>query len=180
MILVLVVAATVFGYRFTGNPTSSPAIPTQSGISSDIYRPLSRAERIFSTATTLSAIADSADERAYSEHTQRLADELLDTGFAIAMQQAAVAPRAQINPNSPEQERIKRGQAAVAADEADIANLRQQQGGGSAAGPGTAGGLDVATAQLALDRARLTDAMNDAVEGRQGAPERLQELQQEH
>lgn len=181
LILALLVAATVVVYRDTGSTANGVVNSGQSGISTDIYGPLSRSERIFSTATTLSAIADTADERAYSEHAQHLADELLDTGFTVALQQAAATPRAQANPNSAEQLRVKRAEAAVQADEQAVAGL---QGSGSATNAGTngaaAGELAVAVAQLALDRARLADARNDASEGQQGAGERLQELQQEH
>lgn len=174
-ILALAVALVVVGYRATEG-AANQVKATNIGISTVIYRPLSRFERIFSTAETLSAAADTADERAYSEHAQRLADGLLDMGFTVALQQAAAAPQPSENPDRADQLRVQRAQAAVAVDEAAIAALNKENGGNQSG----VGDLDVATAQLALDKASLADARNDASEGQQGAKERLQELQQEH
>lgn len=177
-ILAVVVVAGVVGYRSTGI-SADQVRAAQTGISTTIYRPLSRDERIFSTAQTLSAAADTADERAYSEHAQHLADELLDVGFTVALQQAAVMPKATLNPNSAEQVRVQRDEVAVAADESTVESL-QKPGKGKLSPSARSDDLDVATAQLELDKARLADAKNDASEGQQGAKERLQELQQEH
>lgn len=171
------------GYYVTGSTSSEQSLPGRDGLSTAIYEPIHRDERLYFTATTLASLADTADERAYAAQTQHLADGVLDLGFTIALQQAAAVARPANAPSGPAAQRIANARAAVAADQSAVRAAQQAAENDrphrNQANEGVEP-LAVAQAQLDLDQARLKDAIDDASRDSDSVSQRLLQLQQEH
>lgn len=133
------------------------------------------------TAQQLAPLAVTRSEREYAQEALRLADHSVDMAFAAALQDATENQ----TPLTPETRaiaaRIKTAEASVAADENQIAHLTQQVAKArSSAKDKFQEQLDLALAQLELDKDDLDDAHLDLV--RAGGDKRatLQQLRDQH
>jgi small-conductance mechanosensitive channel len=183
MVLAALAVICAVGYHYTGKTTSSAVIDQRQGIQPAIFEPLREDQRIFRTSGTVSALADSSEERGLSAQTQHLADELLDVAFSIALTESASQAAASGAAKTPEAKadhaRVAEVKKALADDNALIATLKRapQDAAVSASGQGQ---LAIAEAQLALDQDRLTDALSDAAHDDNSGQGRLEQLRQEH
>src|SRR6202040_3041939 len=75
-------------------------------------------ETLLQTARRLAAVADTADEQALAHEAQRLADHELDQAFASELRPAAAPAPAAKGPLKRLQDRIAKGKAQIAADQA--------------------------------------------------------------
>jgi small-conductance mechanosensitive channel len=129
-------------------------------------------EKLLQTARQLAAIADTADEQALSHEALRLADHELDQAFASALRQASAPASPVKGPLKQLADRITKGKARIAGDQALIEKLNKNAAAGD--------DLELAKARLALDQDELSDAQEDMA--RQGGDQhaKLERLLQEH
>jgi len=174
-----VAALCVVLYRITARP---PSAAGQSRLDAAIAQRLIRDQALFQTANALAANANTPEERALAAQAGHLADEVVDTSFAISFARLAAQPPPQPTPASTAAAaRVERVAAAVSDDNTHLAAL--QSALKSATGDRAAkvrAVLAVEQAQLELDQSRLDDARNDAARAQGGSAARLQQLQREH
>jgi small-conductance mechanosensitive channel len=132
--------------------------------------------RLLLSAQRMGALADTSEEQALSRDALRLSDHELDQAFASALREAAAPSAPASGPFKQLQDRAARWKAQIAVDQALIAKLSKQAASDSAA----TDQLELAKAQLELDKNELEDAQQDLA--RQGGDqhEKLQRLLQEH
>lgn len=117
-------------------------------------------QRPWKTAEALASLAVSAEEREFAREAERLADHEVDQAFAQSLRQASSASRELSGEALSLQRRVTEQQAVVDADQAHVAILTAK--GASSAVPAIAGDdLDVAKAQLGLDRDELEASIED-------------------
>jgi small-conductance mechanosensitive channel len=114
------------------------------------------------TASALSGLAVSAEEKQFARQAERLADHEVDQAFAMALRQAAMETTVLTGPALEIQQKVNALAAQVKEDQAEVDSLNIQIAAkrGAAAADSLADDLDVAKARLQLD----TDEMNDASE----------------
>ena len=116
------------------------------------------------TASALSGLAVSAEEKQFARQAERLADHEVDQAFAMALRQAEMETTVLTGPALEIQQKMNALAGQVKDDQAAVDGLNAQveaaakRGGAAAAALGDE--LDVAKARLQLD----TDEMNDASE----------------
>jgi small-conductance mechanosensitive channel len=132
--------------------------------------------RLLQGAQQLNAVADTAEEQAFSRDALRLTDRELDLAFASALREATALSVPVSGPFKELADRAARWKKQIAVDQERVAKLSKQADSDGAA----AGQLALAKAQLELDRDELEDAQQDLA--RQGGDqhEKLQRLLQEH
>ena len=115
------------------------------------------------TASSLAALAVSAEEKQCAREAERLADHEVDQAFAMALRQAAMETTALTGPALEIQKKIAGMAAQVKDDQAAVDGLTAQIAAkrGGAAAASLADDLDVAKAQLQLDTDEMTDASED-------------------
>src|ERR1700687_1389111 len=146
-ILALMLGACIVGsYLFRG--ADSPAKKSDSAVQ---VSPID--EKPLQTARQLAAIAETAEEQALAHEAQRLADHELDQAFASALRQASTAVPPAKGPLRQLADRIAKGKARIAADQALIEKLNKNVADGDE--------LELAKARLALDQDELSDAQED-------------------
>ncbi|HTP43347.1 MAG TPA: mechanosensitive ion channel domain-containing protein [Candidatus Acidoferrum sp.] len=120
--------------------------------------------RAVDTAEQLAQLAESRREKSYAQEAQRLADYSVDAAFAAALLDAEQYP-APLTPQTRQiSERIKTGEAVVAADQSRIAQLNQQVAKASArTKDNLQQQLALSQAQLELDQDELDDAHQDLI-----------------
>jgi hypothetical protein len=116
-------------------------------------------QRPWQTAATVSALAQSAEEKEFAREAERLADHEVDQAFSQSLRQAALEKPNLTGRALELQQRVNRLQNTIKNDQARIASLTA--GGGSGAPPSDASDLEIAKTQLGLDQNELTDAMED-------------------
>jgi len=117
-------------------------------------------QRPWQTAATLSALAQSAEEKEFAREAERLADHEVDQAFSQSLRQASF-DKPKLSPQaSALQQRIAELQKVIKNDQARIASLSATPGA-SAGASANASDLDVAKAQLGLDQNELDDAVED-------------------
>ena len=128
-------------------------------------------ERLMQTATRMSALADTGEEQALAHEALRLADHELDQAFASALRETAASAAPITGPFKALALQIAQLKTRIAGDEARIAKVTQEAATEQ---------LELAKAQLALDRDELDDSQEDLA--RQGGDQhaKLQRLVQEH
>jgi len=129
-------------------------------------------QRPWQTAATLSALAQSAEEKELAREAERLADHEVDQAFSQSLRQASLDKPALTGKALALQQRITQLQETIKADQAHIAELNAAPGGAVA----NASDLEMAKAQLELDQNELADASEDL--GRESNDQRVK-LQQE-
>ena len=116
------------------------------------------------TASALSGLAVSAEEKQFARQAERLADHEVDQAFAMALRQAEMETKALAGPALEIQQKVNALAAQVKDDQAAVDGLNSQveaaakRGGAAVASLGD--DLDVAKARLQID----TDESNDASE----------------
>ena len=116
------------------------------------------------TASALSGLAVSAEEKQFARDAERLADHEVDQAFAMALRQAEMETKSLAGPALEIQQKVNALAAQVKDDQAAVDALNAQveaaakRGGAAAASLGD--DLDVAKARLQID----TDESNDASE----------------
>jgi small-conductance mechanosensitive channel len=132
--------------------------------------------RLLDATRQVAALAETQQEADLAQEAVRRADHELDQAFATAVREAASVKPPATGPIQQLNARVAKTKAHIAADQARIAKLSKD----AAASDQTAGQLELAQAQLALDQDELQDAQLDLA--RQGGDERgkLEQAAQEH
>src|SRR5216684_5964480 len=165
-ILALMLGACIVGsYLFRGADSPAPRAK-QSNPDSPID------ETLLQTARQLAAVADTADEQALAHEAQRLADHELDQAFASELRQASAPAPATKGPLKRMQDRIAKGKAQIAADQALVEKLTKNAAESDE--------LELAKARLALDQDELIDAQEDLSRLGGDQHSKLERLLQEH
>jgi Mechanosensitive ion channel len=116
-------------------------------------------QRPWQTATTLSALAQSAEEKELAREAERLADHEVDQAFSQSLRQASLE-KPQLSGRALElQQRVNRLQENIKNDQARIASLSTNTN--SAEASVNASDLEIAKTQLGLDQNELSDAIED-------------------
>ena len=132
-------------------------------------------QRPWQTAQTLAALAVSAEEQAFSQQADRLADHEVDQAFAQALRMASMQQRVLTGNAAEVAKRVDELKGLVKDDQTRVDALTEAaKTSGVAAADGD--DLDVAKAQLGLDQDELTDAMGDLA---RESGDRRGEIQQE-
>jgi small-conductance mechanosensitive channel len=132
--------------------------------------------RLLDTTRQVAGLAETQQEVDLAQEAVRRADHELDQAFATAVREAASVKPPATGPIQQLNARVARAKVQIAADQARIAKLSKD----AAASDQTAGQLELAQAQLALDDDELQDAQLDLE--RQGGDQRakLEQAAQEH
>jgi small-conductance mechanosensitive channel len=133
-------------------------------------------QRPWETAATLTALAQSAEERKLAREVERIADHEVDQAFSQSLRQASLS-KPNLSGNALAlQQRVAELQETIKKDEARIAALSSGAGTKSAVAASDASELEIAKAQLGLDQAELADSIEDLA--RESGDQRVK-LQQE-
>ena len=130
-------------------------------------------QRPWQTASTLAALAQSAEERELARDAERIADHEVDQAFSQSLRQASLEKPNLSGKALALQQRVTELEETVKNDQARIASLSAAAGTRSA---GNGSDLDIAKAQLGLDQNELTDSIEDLA--RESGDQRVK-LQQE-
>ncbi|HJW44216.1 MAG TPA: mechanosensitive ion channel domain-containing protein [Geothrix sp.] len=192
VILVLLVAATAAGWMWTREPVPAPqAQEGAQGTPAPAAKPgLRRAaptrERLVDqtpllTARSLVPLAITLEEQQFARQAERLANHEVDLAFTDALRRAAAAQP----PQTPEYKQLAdlkaKAQATVDADEQLIARLTKQLATAPASQQDTLEDqLEVAKAQLQLDKDELDAASDDLVRVGGDPQARIRRLKEAH
>jgi small-conductance mechanosensitive channel len=178
VILLIVLAATLIGAFVTrGVMAYLPFLQARKGDWTGAYVPLGIVDqRPWQTAVTLTALAQSAEERKIARDAERLADHEVDQAFSQSLRQASLAKPNLTGNALTLQQRVTELQETVKKDEARIAALSSGEGTKSAGAVSNASELDIAKAQLGLDQAELAGSIDNLA--RESGDQRVK-LQQE-
>jgi small-conductance mechanosensitive channel len=172
IVVVLLIACLVAAYvtRDVRSNQTAAQEPTAANSASPIDG------RLLLSAQQMGALADTPEEQAHSRDALRLSDHELDQAFASALREAAMLSVPASGPFKQLRDRAARWKAQIAADQALIAKLFKQAASDSDA----TDQLELAKAQLELDKNELEDAQQDLA--RQGGDQhdKLQRLLQQH
>jgi len=117
-------------------------------------------QRPWQTAATLTALAQSAEEKEFAREAERLADHEVDQAFSQSLRQASL-DKPKLSPQALAlQQRVTELQKILKTDQARIAALSGPQSAAAAVATNPSD-LDVAKAQLGLDQNELNDARED-------------------
>jgi len=115
-------------------------------------------QRPWQTASTLTSMAQSAEEREFAREAERLADHEVDQAFSQSLRQASLEKPKLNGKAQALQERVTELQAIVKSDQARITALTASAGAVDAS---KGSDLEVAKAQLGLDQNELDDFIED-------------------
>src|SRR5258708_20404406 len=145
-ILALMLGACIVGsYLFRGADSPAPRAKQ-----SNPAQPSPIDESLLQTARRLAAVADTVDEQALAHEAQRLADHELDQAFASELRQASAPAPATKGPLKQIQDRIAKGKAQIAGDQALVEKLTKNAAESDE--------LELAKPRLALDQDDLFHA----------------------
>jgi small-conductance mechanosensitive channel len=137
--------------------------------------------RPLETAQQMAALAVTHSEQDYAKDALRAADRCVDLAFALAIQDATANPAPQTPQIHEMTTRVQTLQAAVAADQARIAQFTTAL---AKAGPNAKDGLQsliaIAQAQLSLDQDDLEDAQQDLIRSGGDRQAHIQQLLDQH
>ena len=108
-------------------------------------------ETPWATAQALAALAVTQEELAYAREAEHLADHDVDQAFAAALRAATLQQKTLTGAALDEQQRMTELEAAVSLDQASVKQLTAEDGDD----------LEIAQAQLSLDKDELADARED-------------------
>lgn len=132
------------------------------------------------TAAGLAPSAVSAEERAFAQQAERLADHEVDQAFAMALRQAELETRVLTGPALQLQQKVNALGQMVKEDQARVDGLTAQAAAATrdrgAAADSLSNDLDAARAQLQLDSDELNDAQDDLA---RASGDRRADIQQE-
>ena len=180
VVLVLLLGAVVYGLIRTTEPQAVPSSQDNGkhGVPSRVplvdQSPLKTAQRLAQLATT-------PEERPLAEEALRLADREVDLAFAAALRDAAENPPI-LSPEAKEIEaRLQKAQKLLKADQALVAQLTDAEAKATGDKKEALGDqLDLAKAELELDRDEVDDAKQDLIRAGGDPEDRIQEMVQEH
>jgi small-conductance mechanosensitive channel len=178
LVMLIVLAVTLIGAFMTrGVMAYLPFLQAKKGSWTGAYVPLGVVDqRPWQTAATLSALAQSAEERKLAREAERIADHEVDQAFSQSLRQASLAKPNLNGKALALQQRLTELQEIIKNDEARIASLSA----GTVTKPPRAvsdgSDLEIAKAQLGLDQAELADSQEDLA--RESGDQRVK-LQQE-
>ena len=179
LILLIVLSAALLGAFMTrGVMAHLPFLQARKGNWTGAYVPPGIVDqRPWQTAATLTALAQSAEERKLAREVERIADNEVDQAFSQSLRQASLA-KPNLSGNALAlQQRVTELQDTIKKDEARIAVLSSGAGTKSAVAVSNASELEIAKAQLGLDQAELADSIEDlARESGDQRPKLQQEL----
>ena len=178
LVMLVVLALTLAGAFMTrGVMEYLPFLQAKKGNWTGAYVPLGIVDqRPWQTAATLSALAQSAEERKFAKDAERIADHEVDQAFSQSLRQAGLAKPVLSGKALTLQQRISELQGTIKDDEGRIAALSAGPGSKAAAAASNASDLEIAKAQLSLDQAELADSLQDLA--RESGDQRVK-LQQE-
>ena len=175
IILIVLVAALAGAFLTRGVMSYLPFLQAKKGNWTGAYVPLGIVDqRPWQTATTLAALAQSAEETELAREAERLAGHEVDQAFSQSLRQASL-DRPKLSRKALElQQRITELEKMIKSDEAHITSLSAS--GTTTAVASNAGELEVAKAQLGLDQNELNDLREELA--RETGDQRIK-LQQE-
>jgi len=176
LIILIVLVAALAGVFLTGGVMSYlPFLEAKKGNWTGAYVPLGIVDqRPWQTATTLAALAQSAEETELAREAQRLAGHEVDQAFSQSLRQASL-DRPKLSRKALElQQRITDLEKMIKSDQAHLTSLSAS--GTTTAIASNAGELEVAKAQLGLDQNELNDLREELA--RETGDQRIK-LQQE-
>jgi small-conductance mechanosensitive channel len=176
MLIVLVVTLT--GTFLTRGVTAYlPFLQAKKGNWTGAYVPPGVVDqRPWQTASTLAALAQSAEEKELAREAERLADHEVDQAFSQSLRQASVEKPELSGKALALQQRVAELQKTIKDDEARIAGLSAEVSAAPSAEATKGSELEVAKAQLGLDQNALSDSLEDLA--RESGDQRVK-LQQE-
>src|SRR5689334_10389695 len=177
IILGALVVALVGAFMTRGVMAYLPFLQAKKGNWTGAYVPRGIVDqRPWQTASTLAALAQSAEERELAREAERLADHEVDQAFSQSLRQASL-DKPELNGQALAlQQRVSQLQKTIKDDEARIARLSSEKSATRSAEASTSGELDVAKAQLGLDQNALNESIEDLA--RESGDQRVK-LQQE-
>ena len=177
LVMLSVLTVTLAGALITrGVMAYLPFLQARKGSWTGAYVPLGVVDqRPWQTAASLAALAQSAEERKLARDAERLADHEVDQAFSQSMRQASLTHPTLTGKALALQQRVNELQETVKNDEARVASLSAGASTKSGAVP-NASDLEIAKAQLGLDKAELADSIEDLA--RENGDQRVK-LQQE-
>jgi small-conductance mechanosensitive channel len=175
IILIVLVAALAGVFLTRGVMSYLPFLQAKKGNWTGAYVPLGIVDqRPWQTATTLAALAQSAEETELAREAERLAGHEVDQAFSQSLRQASL-DRPKLSRKALElQQRITDLEKMIKSDQAHITSLSAS--GTTTAVASDAGELEVAKAQLGLDQNELNDLREELA--RETGDQRIK-LQQE-
>ena len=175
IILIVLVAALAGAFLTRGVMSYLPFLQAKKGNWTGAYVPLGIVDqRPWQTATTLAALAQSAEETELAREAERLAGHEVDQAFSQSLRQASL-DRPKLSRKALElQQRITDLEKMIKSDQAHLTSLSAS--GTTTAIASNAGELEVAKAQLGLDQNELNDLREELA--RETGDQRIK-LQQE-
>jgi small-conductance mechanosensitive channel len=138
-------------------------------------------ESTYTTARRLALLADTPDEQTYAQSALRVADHALAFAFTTALRNVEAHPPA-LSPDALKiQDRIRKSQVLLDADQQRVTDLTRALGQAKEAQKDTLQDeLDLAKSQLDLDKDELEEANQDLVEAGGNPQKRIEAMEQEH
>jgi len=178
LVLLIVLAGTLAGAFLTrGVMAYLPFLQARKGDWTGAYVPHGVVDqRPWQTASTLAALAQSAEERELAREAERVADHEVDQAFSQSLRQASLEKPNLSGKALALQQRVNELQETVKNDQTRIASLSAGAGTRPASAVSNGSDLEIAKAQLGLDQNELTDSIDDLA--RESGDQRVK-LQQE-
>jgi hypothetical protein len=178
LVLLIVLAGTLAGAFLTrGVMAYLPFLQARKGDWTGAYVPHGVVDqRPWQTASTLAALAQSAEERELAREAERVADHEVDQAFSQSLRQASLEKPNLSGKALALQQRVNELQETVKNDQNRIASLSAGAGTRPAGAVSNGSDLEIAKAQLGLDQNELTDSIDDLA--RESGDQRVK-LQQE-
>src|SRR6266576_2370451 len=178
LIMLIVLAGTLAGAFLTrGVMAYLPFLQARKGDWTGAYVPPGVVDqRPWQTAATLTALAQSAEEKELAREAQRIADHEVDQAFSQSLRQASLEKPNLSGKALALQQRVTELQETIKNDQARVASLSVGSGTRPAGAVSNGSDLEIAKAQLGLDQNELTDSIEDLA--RESGDQRVK-LQQE-
>ena len=178
LIMLIVLAVTLAGAFLTrGVMAYLPFLQARKGEWTGAYVPHGVVDqRPWQTASTLAALAQSAEERELAREAERVADHEVDQAFSQSLRQASLEKPNLSGKALALQKRVTELQETVKNDQARIASLSAGTSTRPASALSNGSDLEIAKAQLGLDQNELADSTDDLA--RESGDQRVK-LQQE-
>ena len=178
LIMLIVLAVTLAGAFLTrGVMAYLPFLQARRGDWTGAYVPHGVVDqRPWQTASTLAALAQSAEERELAREAERVADHEVDQAFSQSLRQASLEKPNLSGKALALQQRVTELQETVKNDQARIASLSAGTSARTAVAGSNGSDLEIAKAQFGLDQNELADSIDDLA--RESGDQRVK-LQQE-
>jgi small-conductance mechanosensitive channel len=180
IVLVVLLLATVYGLIRTGRESSLPAgNGTDAATGPEQAAPVDQAPLL--TAQALASMPTSAVEVPFAHRALQLADQEMDSAFALAVLDATQHPPTLTAEAKEIQARLQKAEDALAAERAHVAQLTAAEGKAGGARKNTLDDqLKLVQAQLELDQDEVDDAKQELIRAGGGLQDRIQAMAQEH